>query len=124
MFATKRNTGKFATATRAKVAVAGFPRLSLVFLRDWCVSAKLVTDWDTNWLPNFDGSGIGVRVLSEPMKVKAPKSVTHFPAVRACYGRLSFAGFVLSPYRGSGEALQDRVRFLGTNFKSLSRRSK
>ena len=65
MFAIKRNTGKFATATKAKVAVAGFPRLSLVFLRDWCVSAKFITDRDAFRLSDSDAFSIRVRVLPD-----------------------------------------------------------
>ena len=64
VFATKRNTGKFATATRTKVVVASDPRFSLVFLRDWCVTAKLVADGDTDWLSDFDASSISVRMLA------------------------------------------------------------
>ena len=62
MLATERNTGKFATATKAKIAIAGFPRLSLVFLRDWCVSAKLIVDRDASRLSDSDAVFIRVRV--------------------------------------------------------------
>ena len=63
MFATKRNTGKFATATRAKVAVASDPRLSLVFLRDWCIFDKFITNRDAFRLSNTDAFFIRVLVL-------------------------------------------------------------
>ena len=70
MFATKRNTGKFATATKAKVAVTGYPRLSLVFLRDWCISAKLVANRYASGLSDSDALLVSVRVLTQPVKVK------------------------------------------------------
>ena len=63
MFATKRNTGEFATATRAKVAVAGDPRLGLVLLRDWCVFAKLIANGNAFRLSNTDTFFIRILVL-------------------------------------------------------------
>ena len=71
MFSTKRNTGEFATATRAEVAVTGFPRLSLVFLRDWCVTAKFITDRDAFRLSDSDAFFIRARVLPDSVKVEA-----------------------------------------------------
>ena len=71
MLAAERNTGKFATATKAKVAIAGFPRLSLVFLRDWCVSAKLVADGNASRLSDSDAFFIRVLVLPQSVKVEA-----------------------------------------------------
>ena len=64
MFATKRNTGKFATALRAKVAVDSGPRLSLVLLRDWCITAKLIADRDA-FRPS-DSDAFFIRVLVLP----------------------------------------------------------
>ena len=64
VFALKCNTGKFATATRTKVAVAGKPRFSLVFLRDWCISAKLVANGYASGLSDSDALLVGVRVLT------------------------------------------------------------
>ena len=64
VFATSRNTGEFATATWAKVAVTGFPRLSLVFLRDWCVPAKLIADGNASRLS--DSEAFLIRVLMLP----------------------------------------------------------
>ena len=63
MFATKRNTGKFATATRTKVAVAGDPRLCLVLLRDWCVFAKFITNGNALRLSNADTCFLRILVL-------------------------------------------------------------
>ena len=63
MFATKRNTGKFATATRTKIAVTSDPRLGLVLLRDWCVFAKLITNGNAFRLSNTDTCFIRVLVL-------------------------------------------------------------
>ena len=71
VFATKRNTGKFAAAARTKVAVAGFPRLSLVFLRDWCISAKLIADGNASRLSDSEAFLIRVLVLPQPVKVEA-----------------------------------------------------
>ena len=71
VFSTKRNTGKFATATKAKVAVTGFPRLGLVFLRDWCITAKFIADRDAFRLSESDAFFIRVRVLPNSVKVEA-----------------------------------------------------
>ena len=71
MFATQRNTGKFATATRAEVAVTGYPRLSLVFLRDWCITAKFVADRNAFRRSDSDAFFIRVLVLPQSMKVEA-----------------------------------------------------
>ena len=84
MLATKRNIWKDSLARRANARITAFPGFSLVFLRDWCITAKLLTDWDTYRLVDFDTGSVSVRVLSEPMKVKAPKSMTHFSAVVVC----------------------------------------
>ena len=70
VLATKRNTGKFATATRTKVAVTGFPRLSLVFLRDWCISAKLIANGNASRLSDSEAFFIRVLVLPQPVKVE------------------------------------------------------
>ena len=64
VLATLRNTGKFSTATWAEVAVACFPRLGLVFLRDWCVSAKLIADRNASRLSDSDAIFIRIRVHS------------------------------------------------------------
>ena len=71
MLAAKRNTGKFATATWAKVAIAGLPRLSLVLLRDWCISAKFIADRDAFRLSDSDAFFIRVLVLPQSVKVEA-----------------------------------------------------
>ena len=71
VFAAKRNTGKFATATRAVDAVTHFPRLSLVFLRDGCITAKFIADWNASRLSDSDALFIRVRVLPNPVKVEA-----------------------------------------------------
>ena len=71
VFATKRNTGKFATATRAKVAVDSFPRFSLVCLRDWCITAKFITDRDAFRRSDSDAFFVRVRVLPDSVKVEA-----------------------------------------------------
>ena len=71
VFATKRNTGKFATATRTKVAVASKPRLSLVCLRDWCIFMKFITNRNAFRLSNADAFFIRVLVLPQSMKVEA-----------------------------------------------------
>ena len=71
MLATKRNTWKFATATKTKVAVAGKPRFSLVFLRDWCIFAKLIANGNAFRLSNADAFFILVLVLPQSMKVEA-----------------------------------------------------
>ena len=75
VFTTKRNTGKFATATKAKVAVTGFPELSLVFLRDWCVTAKFITDRDAFRLSDSDAFFIRVRVLPDLVQMEARGSM-------------------------------------------------
>ena len=71
MLAAERNTGKFATATRAVDAFAHFPRLSLVFLRDGCITAKFIADRNASRLSDSDAFFIRVRVLPDPMKVEA-----------------------------------------------------
>ena len=71
VFAAKRNTGKFATATRAVDAVTHFPRLSLVFLRDGCITAKFIADRNASRLSDSDAFFIRVRVLPNPVKVEA-----------------------------------------------------
>ena len=71
VFATERNTGKFATATWAKVAVTSFPRFSLVFLWDWCVTAKFITDRNAFRLSDSDAFFIRVLVLPQSVKVEA-----------------------------------------------------
>ena len=71
MFATKRNSGKFATATGTIVTVTHLPRLSLVLLRDWCITAKLIADRNAFGLANANPFGIRVPVLPNPMKVEA-----------------------------------------------------
>ena len=71
VLAAKRNTGKFATATRAKVAVTRFPRLSLLFLRDWCVTAKFLTDRNAFRLSDTDAFFVPVRVLPNSVKMEA-----------------------------------------------------
>ena len=71
VFATKRNTGEFATATRTEVAVTGLPRLSLVFLRDWCITAKLIADGDASRLSDSVAFFIRILVLPQSVKVEA-----------------------------------------------------
>ena len=71
MFATKRNTGKFATATKTKVAVAGKPRFRLVFLRDWCIFAQLIANRNAFRLSNADAFIIRGLVLPQSVKVEA-----------------------------------------------------
>ena len=71
VFATQCNTGKFTTAAKAEVAVTGFPRLSLVFLRDWCIAAKLIADGKASRLSNADAFFIRVLVLPQSVKVEA-----------------------------------------------------
>ena len=71
VFATKRNTGEFATATRTKVAVASDPRFSLVFLRDWCIFNKFIANGNAFRLSNADAFFIRVLVLPQSMKVEA-----------------------------------------------------
>ena len=71
VFAAKRNTGKFATATRAIDAVTHFPRLSLVFLRDRCITAKFIADRNASRLSDSDAFFIRVRVLPQSVKVEA-----------------------------------------------------
>ncbi len=68
MFAAQRNTGKFTTATRAKVAVDSFPRFSLVCLRDWCITAKFIAD--RNAFRRSDSDAFFVRVLVLPNSVE------------------------------------------------------
>ena len=63
VFSTMRNTGAHSRATRTDLAVAHFPRLSLVFLRDWCVFAKLGADWNAGGLSDADALLLSVRVL-------------------------------------------------------------
>ena len=67
VFATKRNTGKFAGATRAKVAVNSYPRLRLVCLRDWCITAKLIADG--NAFRRSDSDAFLIRVLVLPQRM-------------------------------------------------------
>ena len=67
VFATERNTGKFATATRTKVAVNSCPRFSLVCLRDWCITAKFIADRNAFRLADANAFFIRVRVLPYPV---------------------------------------------------------
>ena len=71
VFATERNTGKFATATRTKVAVNSCPRFSLVCLRDWCITAKFIADRNAFRRSDSDAFFIRVPVLPDPVKVEA-----------------------------------------------------
>ena len=71
VFATERNTGKFTTATKAKVAVTDFPRISSVFLQDWCITPTFITDRDAFRLSDSNAFFIRVRVLPNSMKVEA-----------------------------------------------------
>ena len=103
VFATKCNTGKFATASRAEVAVTGFPRLSLVFLRDWCISAKLIADGNASRLSNADAFFVSVLVLPQSVKVEALGRMAEFPAVRAFVRWRKANGFYLAQ-GGSEEA--------------------
>ena len=64
MFAAKRNRWELPCASKAEITVTGFPRFRLVFLRDWCVSAKLVADGNASGLSNTDALLVGVRVLT------------------------------------------------------------
>ena len=68
VFAAKRNTGEFATATKAKVAVNSYPRFCLVGLRDWCITAKFITD--RNAFRRSDSDAFFIRVLVLPNSVK------------------------------------------------------
>ena len=71
VFATQRNTGKFATATKAKVAVNSYPRLCLVCLRDWCITAKFIADRNAFRRSDSDAFFVRVLVLPDPVKVEA-----------------------------------------------------
>ena len=71
VLAAKRNTGKFATATRAVVAVTHMPRPCWVFLRDWCIFANLVPNRNAFRLSNADAFFIRVLVLPQAVKVEA-----------------------------------------------------
>ena len=71
VFATARNTGEFATATRAEVAVNNYPRLSLVSLRDWCITAKLIADGKASRLSDSDAFLVSILVLPQSVKVEA-----------------------------------------------------
>ena len=64
VFAAKRNGGKLPCATGTEITVTCVPGLRLVFLRGWCVSAKLVADGNANGLSDTDALLIGVRVLT------------------------------------------------------------
>ena len=71
VFATKRNTGKFATATRTIVTVTHLPRLSLVLLREGGITAKLIADRNAFRLANANTFSIRIPVLPDSVKVEA-----------------------------------------------------
>ena len=71
VFAAKRNIWKNSLASKANVCVVAFPGLSLVFLRDWCVSAKLIADGNASRLSDSEAFLIRILVLPYPVKVKA-----------------------------------------------------
>ena len=64
MFAAKRNRRKLPLACGADVGITCFPGLLLVFLRDWCVSAKLVANRYASGLSNSDALFVGVRMFT------------------------------------------------------------
>ena len=71
VFATQRNTGKFAAATRSIVAVNSYPRFCLVCLRDWCITAKFIADRNAFRRSDSDAFFVRVLVLPDPVKVEA-----------------------------------------------------
>ena len=75
MFATKRNTGENAGASRAGLAVADFPGVNLVFLWDGCVPASLVADRNAGGRSNVEAFLILVRVLPQLVKVQRPRGM-------------------------------------------------
>ena len=46
VFVAGRNTGSLSGASCAELAVHRFPSANEVFLLDWSVIAKFITDWD------------------------------------------------------------------------------
>ena len=75
MFAAKRNTGENAGASRTGLAVADFPRVNLVFLWDWCVSASLVADRDAGGRSNVEAFLILVWMFPQLVKMQRPGSM-------------------------------------------------
>ena len=70
MFAAKRNLEKYPGTSKTKLAAAHLLGVSLVFLRDWSVSAKLTADGSTGGLANIDALRVGVGVDLQPMEVQ------------------------------------------------------
>ena len=65
MFATERNIGKDAGASRAGLAVANLPGVSLVLLWDRCIAASFVADWDAGGRSDIEAFLILVWVLPQ-----------------------------------------------------------
>ncbi len=72
MFATERNTGEDASASRTGLAVANFPGVCLVLLWDWSVSASLVADRNAGGRSNVETFLILVRMLPQLVKMQKP----------------------------------------------------
>ncbi len=72
MFATQRNTGENASASRAGLAVANFPGVRLVFLWDWSVTASLVADWNAGGRSNIETLLILVWMLPQLVEMQRP----------------------------------------------------
>ena len=75
MFAAKRNTGENAGASRAGLAVADFPGVSLVFLWDRGISASLVADRDAGGRSDVEAFLILVWMLPQLVKMQRPGSM-------------------------------------------------
>ena len=72
MFATKRNAGENASASRAGLAVADFPGVSLVLLWDRRVTASFVADGDAGGRSDVEAFLILVRMLPQLVKMQRP----------------------------------------------------
>ena len=70
VFATKRNTKELGWESKTKPAVTCFPGISLVLLRDWCASTKLVADGTASGLSDVDALFVSVLVLPSPVMAK------------------------------------------------------
>ena len=74
MFATKRNTGENAGASRAGLAVANFPGVSLVLLWDWSISdsASFVADSDARGRSDVEALLVFIWMLPQLVGMQRP----------------------------------------------------
>ena len=124
MFAALRNTGELPCASGTEVTVACFPGLRLVFLRDWCITAKLIADRDAFRRSDSDAFFIRVLVLPNSVKMEAQGRMEQFPAIRAFVRWRIANGLNLAPRWIRGGRIGKNPFFQDIYLKSFSRSAK